>query len=88
MLVKHLFVANISIARLQGCTAEPVYITIDGLIDMVNLYLNGGLVLTLGQSISYSTALNSALTNVNNYWHGSSLSPGANCGDDAGVLSL
>ena len=53
---------------------------------MANLYLNGALALTFGQNVSYAQALNSALTNVNSYWHGQSLSSSANCSDAAGVF--
>jgi hypothetical protein len=52
---------------------------IEGLLDMVNLYLNGGLVLTFGQSSSYANALNKAVQNVNTYWHERSNQAGA-CG--------
>jgi len=46
MLVKHLFVANISIARLQGCTAEPVYMILSMqkfVKEKANEYFKSGL---------------------------------------------
>jgi hypothetical protein len=47
--------------------------TIGGLLDMANLFLNGGLNLTKGQSIAYASALNAALARVNAYWNGSTV---------------
>ncbi|MBK8567573.1 MAG: hypothetical protein IPN76_30710 [Saprospiraceae bacterium] len=55
--------------------------TIGGLLDLANLYLNGALNLTFGQSISYAQALNGALATVNSYWHGSTVA--ANVCDEA-----
>jgi hypothetical protein len=50
---------------------------LEGLVAIVNLYLNGNLVLTFGQSSSYANALNQAVQNVNRYWHSQSNQAGA-----------
>jgi hypothetical protein len=43
--------------------------TIGGLIDLANLYLNGGLVLTSASSSVYANAINNSITKVNQYWY-------------------
>ncbi len=42
--------------------------TIGGLLKLTNLYLNGGLNLTIGQSGVIATALKDAIIRVNGYW--------------------
>jgi Secretion system C-terminal sorting domain len=65
----------------NNATVHDFPSTLGGLVDAANLYLDGGLVLTLGQSISYANALNAAIGKVNEYWHDRSqtvaCSPGA-----------
>ncbi len=68
--------------------------TIGGLLDLANLYLNGGLVLSAAQSSVYAAALNYSITNVNAYWHSSGptiacdAGAGANTQDDSVAKSL
>ncbi|MBK8567895.1 MAG: T9SS type A sorting domain-containing protein [Saprospiraceae bacterium] len=57
--------------------------TIGGLLDLANLYLNGGLDLTFGQNIFYAQALNSSIGTVNTYWHGRSQT--VHCSPNAGI---
>ncbi len=51
----------------QGMEYDQPY-TIGGLQDLVNLYLDGSLGLTLGQKIIYGTALNQTLLDLNDYF--------------------
>ncbi len=62
--------------------------TLGGLLDMANLFLDGGLPMTIGQKTLYGTALNQSLMNVNDYWAklpdtACSPSAGAPSGDEA-----
>jgi hypothetical protein len=43
--------------------------TLGGLLDLANLYLNGGLNLTEYESAVYAGALNKTIERVNAYWH-------------------
>jgi len=51
----------------NGTSHEYPY-TIGGLLDLTNLYLNGGLSLTGATSALYAAALNATIANVNAYW--------------------
>jgi hypothetical protein len=64
-------------------TAYKYPYTVGGLLDLSNLYLGGNLVLSGGQSVLYSTALNQSLINVNAYWAGG-VTP-TSCAPEAGV---
>lgn len=54
-----------------------------GLIDLVNFYLGGNLLLSPGQSGVYATALDNALTTVNGNWSGQPAQP--NCDPNPGA---
>ncbi len=43
--------------------------TLGGLLDLSNLYLNGGIPLTGYTSPLYAAAIHKSITNVNTYWH-------------------
>ena len=57
--------------------------TFGGLLDLANLFLDGNLTLTNGQSSLYANAINNAISNVNAYWNG--LPPTITCDPNAGV---
>jgi hypothetical protein len=54
--------------------------TLGGLLDLANLYLDGGLGLSIGQQSIYGTAINQALLNVNDHWNEGQMATA--CGPD------
>jgi len=67
-------------------TMHELPLTIGGLLDLTNLFLDGNLSLTDSWKTVYAAALNQALQNVNNYWHPGSLHTA--CDANAGTASL
>ncbi len=59
--------------------------TIGGLLDLSNLYLNGGMPLTGYTSPLYAAAIHNSITNVNAYWH-NGITP-TTCDPSAGVTA-
>jgi len=64
-------------------TAHEFPYTLGGLYDLANLYLNGALVLSTGNSLVYAAAINNSISNVNNYWHNGQIA--TTCDQAAGM---
>ncbi len=57
--------------------------TLGGLLDLANLYLNGGLNLTGYESAVYAGAINKTIERVNAYWHDGTVATTCNPGGGA-----
>jgi len=66
-------------------TAHTFPYTLGGLLDLSNLFLDGGWSFTAGQKYIYAAAINNTLNLVNGYWH-NGVTPTA-CDQSAGVSS-
>lgn len=59
--------------------------TLGGLYDLANLFLDGNLVLSVGNKLVYANAINNSVSNANAYWHSGTTT--TSCPDNAGTPS-